>query len=108
MGRIVTPPYRVEYSTNTLLMGKIRADGASRVDNRRVLLMSWRKEDGRPSDKTLEVWRVGYNQSFQPGGANAHVSEAFGVVGHIHWARVVRQRDDAVVCEVTMPMFEVA
>lgn len=106
MGRIVTPTYRVEYRTNLLAMGVLRADAASRVDGKPVQLMSWRKQNGRPTEANLETWRKDYNKSFQAGGSNAHLADANGIM-HITWARIVHQRTDRVAAEVTMPTFEV-
>lgn len=108
MGKIVTPAYRVEYRDNHLAMRISAPDGLSRVDRKPVHMMAWNRTDGRPTAERLEAWRKSYNASFQSGGANAHVSEAFGSIPHIYWARIVRQRDDAVICEANAPAFEAA
>lgn len=104
MGRIITPAYRVEYRDNLLAMGKTRADGRSRIDGRPVLMMAW---SGRPTAKRLEDWRQGYNASFGPNRTNAHITRAFNIIPHIHFCRIVRQRDNTVIAEITAPTFEV-
>jgi hypothetical protein len=104
MGRIITPTHRVEYRSNLLAMGIVRADGCSRVDGKPVHMQAWR---GRATQARLADWRIQMNKSFQAGGANEHVSKAFNAVDHISFARIVRQADDAVMAEVAMPTFEV-
>lgn len=108
MGKTVTPTYRVEYRDNLLVMGKTSADCRSRIDGHPVLTMAWNgKMDGRANKVNLERWRCGINASFYPPGMNAHLAKAYGIVPHISFARLVRQRDGAVVAEVRAPMFEV-
>src|SRR5262245_25901175 len=102
MGRVTTPTYRVEYRTNKLALGLIASDCASNVDGLRVLMMAWRKWNGRPTKSNLEQWRKDWNASFRPGQVNAALND------HINWARVIRQRDQQIMCETQMPMFEVA
>lgn len=93
MGHSYTPTYRVEYHDNTRPA--------------LVNMTSWDRDNGRPTVTNLEKWRVGMNQSFNPGGANWHISEGCGVVAHIHKARIVRQSTGETVAETTMPAFEV-
>lgn len=91
MGRVVTPTYRVETTTNV----------------GRLTDMAWNcKRDGRPTAENLEEWRKGYNRSFLPGGVNGprHDSD---VILHISSARIVRQSTGKAVAEVRAPMFEV-
>lgn len=47
------------------------------------------------------------NKSFLLGGVNEYVSKADGFVHHISYARIVRQSDNEIMCEVKAPMFEV-
>lgn len=109
MGRIVTPTHRVEYRDNLLALGKTIGDGSAVINGKRqrVAIMTWNREDGPPTQDNLAKWRDTYNASFQPGGANAHLGEAFGAIPHIHYARVVHQGTDRVVAEITAPAFEV-
>lgn len=92
MGRSYTPTYRVEYQTDTARWQTMCWDTASH---------------GRPNTASLEKWRRSYNESFAPGGDNEHVSKDLGVVIHISRAKLVHQRTGRVMCEVTMPLFEV-
>jgi hypothetical protein len=105
MARIKTPAYRIEYRDNLLAMGRAGGDARSLIDGKRVYLATWKKTG--ISHKALENWRKTYNASFQPGMINARISDAFGVIPHIYYARIVRQRDNVVMCETTMPTFEV-
>jgi hypothetical protein len=100
MGRVVTPTFRVEYRTNLLAMNKIASDCLSNVDGRRVLMMAWRRHDGRPTMANLERWRRLWNESFKT--VNRHLAP-----DHINWARLVRQSTGEIMCETTMPTFEV-
>ena len=94
MGRVITPTYRVEYTSNDRGLDKS---------------MCWDcKRYGRPSLKNLESWREAYNKSFERGGVNEHVSDAAGFVIRIFNARIVRQATGEVVVDFTAPMFEVA
>lgn len=102
MGRIVKLTHRVEYRTNLLAMGKVAGDGTA--NGKAVHIQGWR---GRATEALLADWRKAMNKSFQAGGSNAHISEAFGAVEHISWARIVHQDSGRVVAEVTMPTFEV-
>jgi len=63
--------------------------------------MAW---NGRATKERLEQWRRDYNESFKPGNVNGHLST--DVLLHITHARIVRQRDGAVIAETTMPTFE--
>ena len=92
MGRSVTPKYRVEVSGSGCNMTPFCWNG---------------KQDGRANQKNLDAWRERMNASFQPGGTNWHVSEAFNSVPHISTATLIRQRDDEVVAVSKAPMFEV-
>ena len=91
MGRIITPKYRVEVKGNFNRMGLTHTPAA------------WR---GKVSEKALEDYRQSTNKSFLIGGVNEHISKADGFVHHISYARIVRQADGAVMCEVKAPMFE--
>ena len=94
MGKIITPTYRVEYRSNSC--------DRRNPDGRRSMCWS-----GRATQARLEQWRRDYNQSFNLGGVNFHISEAQGFVEHISSARIVRQSTGEVVAETTMPAFEV-
>ena len=88
MGRIVTPKYRMEVRTN---VGSMTPS-------------SW---SGRATEKRLETAVKAENESFLPGGVNAHVSKAHGAVVRIIYARLVEQATGTVVAEYTAPAFEV-
>jgi hypothetical protein len=95
MGRITTPTYRVEYRTKFLALGKIASDCASNVDGKRVCIMAWRgKQDGRATEANLLGWAKGYNESFAPGGSNAHLAIG-GEHDGITWARLFTSPLDA-------------
>lgn len=94
MGRITTPAYRVEYRDN--------------LSGRTVQTMAWHgSRDGRANAANLEKWRRAYNRSFGPNGTNAHLARAYGLIPHIHYARLIRQSDGKLIAETTMPAFEV-
>lgn len=88
MGKSYTPKYRVEYRDQS----------------------GWHSQcwSGRVSDKHAEDWRVAMNKSFQPGGNNAHISEAVGYVLHVSRVLIKNQRSGQTVARAVMPMFEVA
>ena len=92
MGRIVTPKYRVEVRGNWNRMGKALTPQA------------W---SGRVSEKRLEEYRQAMNRSFNKGGSNFHLAKSDGFIYHMSSARIVRQSDGVVMCEVQMPAFEV-
>lgn len=106
MGRTITPTYRVEYSDNALVFGKLKPDSHVLRKGRMTPIQSicW---SGKPSQPKLEDWRTRTNASYRTGGCNAHVAEAIGMEPHIFWARLVHQKTNRVVCETTMPAFEV-
>lgn len=104
MGRTMKLKFRVEYTDNVLIMGKSTADARPRDINKRVHVQGYKEA---PTVTALEAWRVAMNKSFQTGGSNAHLAQAYGIVPHINWARVVRQSDNVVMAETTMPTFEV-
>lgn len=82
MGRSITPKYRVE------LAGNIR-----------VTPMAWQRSYGRPTAANLAKMVQGYNDSYRPGGVNAHISEGMDVPARHDAARIVRQADDVVMAE---------
>ena len=105
MGRIVTPTYRIEYRDNLLSLGKSAPDMISKTDRNPVYAAAW---DRRKTTTTnLEEWRIGMNKSFQKDGANYHISKSYDIIPHIYFARIVRQRDNKVMCETKAPPFEV-
>lgn len=103
MGRSYTPKYRVEYRDNLLAMG-VSAPDMRGVDGVPCHSQAW---DGKPSQKALEDWRLMMNKSFQPGGSNWHVSQAFNSIPSIFYASIVRQSDRKVMFTTKAPMFEV-
>jgi hypothetical protein len=88
MGRIVTPKYRMEVKTN---VGSLTP-------------AAWR---GRVTSKRLADHVEGLNQSFQPGGINAHVSDAKGAVMYVYAASIIEQRTGRVVAEWKAAPFQV-
>lgn len=109
MGKIVTPTYRIEYRDNHIATRLRPPDCLSRIDRKPVALMTWSVDRlGKPTEANLQTWRVGYNASFAPGGCNQHLSQSDAGIPHIFWARIVRQRDDRVMCEIMAPAFEAA
>lgn len=93
MGRNTIPTHRIEVRTN---------------DTSAPPYCAWdSKYHGRANQKNLEKWRITMNASFQPGGVNAHITEAHGIVPHIISAKLIHQKTNAVVAETQMPAFEV-
>lgn len=89
MGRTVTPKYRIESRDN---MGKLSQ-------------WAWR---GKVSASLLADYMDSYNASFQPSGANWHVSKALGVVAYHSAAKVINQRTGEIVATWSAPLFSVA
>lgn len=115
MGKIIVPPYRIEYRTNLMALGRDGADGASTVDRKQVKNMIWETRrsvyspstpDGAPNEQNLEAWRQKWNQRFRDMATNR--PDDFPLVSHINWCRIVRQKTNEVVCEVRAPAFEAA
>ena len=92
MGRSYTPKYRIEVKCN------VPMDWLGCWDS---------KQYGRVSNVNAEKYRTTFNQSFLPGGVNAHVSEARGVVPWIYHVDVVRQSDGKVMASAHAPAFEI-
>lgn len=95
MGKSITPKYRIEL-----------------WENRRTtwfpcsIQMCWFvKNYGPVTNKNLERWIEKYNQSYQPGGVNWHVSERTGIVHYCHTAKIVEQKTGEVVAEYHAPAF---
>lgn len=116
MGRIITPPYRVEYRDNLLAMGKTVADMAGKC-GKPVLTMIWNVHDryngnvkgyGTPTLANLTKWRETMNNSYKKDGSNYHITQHFNMIPHIHYAAIVRQSDGKVMCEFRAPLFEAA
>lgn len=87
MGKSYTPKYRIEFHANT-----------------NMTAAAWK---GQVTTARLEAHVRSLNESFRPGGVNAHVSEGLDRIVHIHRARIVRQSDDSPISEWTMPAFEI-
>lgn len=91
MGRSYTPTYRVEYR-----------------DQKGWHIEAWiAKDRGRPTKDNIKRWRDAMHESFKPGGVNEQVTELYGFLPHISKARIIHQREAAIVAEFTAPMFEV-
>ena len=87
MGQTSTPTYRVEYNDQ----------------HGRTQSMCWDyRKDGVPTIRNLEAWRDSYNKSFQPGGVNAHLTNAY-----IWDAHIIHQPTGITVIKFKAPMFEV-
>ena len=89
MGRSTTPTYRVEVKAN-----------------RPMGMFGWDSRDGRANEANLELWRQGYNESFQVGGVNGPRADS-DIIVHISSAKLVRQSTGEVVAEVNAPAFEI-
>lgn len=64
--------------------------------------------DGAPNAKNLAKFVAGYNASFEPGGANAHLSEAVGFTVRIWHAAIYENcAGGEMVAEYKAPQFEV-
>ncbi len=86
MGRSTTPPYRIE------IVGK----------SGMPCKMAWRLQAqygipgyGKPTNANLAKWVAGFNESMQPGGANAHVNDP------VQTAKLVRQSSGETVATYT-------
>ena len=101
MGRSTTPKYIVVTRTNDV--------------GHKLTPFAWRTRaqygrpgDGIANDANLAKFVAGYNKSFEPGGANAHLSDAVGFIVHIHHAAIYENcAGGAMVAEFNSPMFEV-
>lgn len=76
MGRSFTPKYAVEIYETRMVDGKPRSvlafDGAT-----------WDiKRHGRADSKNLEKYVLAYGKSLEPGGSNAHISDAKGYISY--------------------------
>ena len=95
MGRSTTPAYRVEYEASVSMT-------SAAYDYKR---------HGPPSNAVADEIRNKLNESFAPGGVNAHVNADGGLLAHISKLSIVwnkgAMKGDAVAVS-TMPMFEVA
>ena len=92
MGKSFTPTYRIETSVNP---------------GSWIPFSTWDyKEQGKPTEKKLEAYRIKLNESYQPNGVNYHISKAYGFIVHYSKARVVNQFTRQIVCETNAPMFE--
>lgn len=88
MGKSFTPKYRIEFHSNT-----------------NMTAAAWKGQD--VFIDRLEAHVRHLNESFRPGGVNAHVADGLGFIPYISRARIVRQSDDQMVTEWTAPAFEV-
>ena len=101
MGRSTTPKYIVVTETND--------------DGHKLTPFAWqtrakhnRPGDGIANDANLAKWVAGYNKSFEPGGANEHLSDAVGFVVVIHHATIYENcAGGAKIAEYRSPLFEV-
>ena len=101
MGRSTTPTFRVEFTKTYKLSGFNH--------------MAWYSTDGpnrtgygKPTEANLAKLIKHMNQSYQPGGANAHLQRAGqDRPSSITEARIVRQSTGKVVATYAVPMFEV-
>lgn len=93
MGKIVAPKYYVAAFYR-------KPNGAiAKMD------LDWK---GRPSESKLEEKRKKLNESFLPGGINAHVSDSNSGIIYIFRMEIRENRPSgAVVCTAKAPMFEV-
>lgn len=82
------------------------------VEYEGIVRRAWRsgwdcKSKGRPSDKAAERYAIAMNKSYQPGGVNAHLATAAGVVPVLTDVAIVRQATGEVVGSWKMPKFMV-
>ena len=64
--------------------------------------------DGVANAKNLAKFVAGYNASFEPGGTNAHLSDAVGFIVAIDYAAIYENcAGGALVAEYKAPAFEV-
>ncbi len=89
MARSTTPTYRVEVTANKSLSD-----------------FAWHRTDGRANEFNLEMWRQGYNASFQVGGVNGPRDET-DVIVHISTAKLIHQNTGKIVAEAHAPTFEI-
>ena len=87
MGKSFTPKYRIEFHSNT-----------------NMTAAAWK---GQATTARLEAHVRHLNESFRPGGVNAHVGDGLGFIPYISRARIVRQSDDSMISDWTAPAFEV-
>ena len=89
MGCSTTPTYRVEVTANKSLSD-----------------FAWHRSDGRANEFNLEMWRQGYNASFQVGGVNGPRT-GDDIIVHISSARLIHQNTGKLVAETNAPAFEI-
>jgi len=94
MGKVVTPPYRLEMPN--------------------VTAMTWRVKTqfgipgyGKPNFDNLVKFIRGYSRSLEKGGSNEHISNSLGYVPYPQWARIVRQSDGHVMAEWKAGLFQI-
>lgn len=81
-----TPTYRIEIRT---------------TDRYAWTPIAWdTRRYGRPTDDALDTFVSDLEASTRPGGVNAHLGTTY-----VRTARVIRQADDTVVVDYTMPAF---
>lgn len=82
MGRTTTPTYRIQVQEN-INPGIWKDHGF------------WDKRSterfGKPSNRGLELWMDGVNESFGPSGVNSHVGMVDGIQRQIIQAKVTNQ-----------------
>lgn len=88
MGRITTPPYRIEIKCSdsrysfTPMAWRVRSNNAGI------------RADGKPTVANLDKWVTAYEDSLRPGGCNAHLG-----IHSVVSAKIIRQSDNEVVAE---------
>ena len=91
MGRTTTPTYRLEIS----------------IPKARMTPMAWKsKEYGKPNAANLEKYIMAFAKSLKPGGANSHITKAYGFQPPVA-ARVVHQSTGNVIATWNAPAFMV-
>ena len=92
MGRITTPPYRIEFTC----VGSVQTPAVWRVKGSGQL-----PGYGSPNNANLAKYMAFTNASYLPGGCNEHVTKAFGQGAIPVAARIVRQADGEIVATWT-------
>ncbi len=82
---------------------------ARTTDQTGTHVVAWNfKTYGKPTDAKAEAFRTKLNESFQPGGVNEHCLTREGAIIHTSKVEVVRQANNEIVAQATMPTFEAA
>ena len=95
MGRTTTPMYRLETDPIRLPDGRIVASTP----------VAWERRYGLPTGPNIERWIRDMIASQKPGGSNAHLARAYGVILIPNGARIIRQSTGHVVARWRAPAF---